>query len=138
DLLTSYNVVEHLYDLNAFAGQTFRMLAPGGRAIHRVDFGPHGNWLERANPLEWLTVPDVLWSLMGSMRATPNRRRFHEVHLALMRAGFVVDAVESEHFAEADLTAIRPHLPRRFRSMPDASLRVKTASYVCRRPEAPC
>jgi hypothetical protein len=135
DLLTSYNVVEHVYDIPAFAAQTCRMLRPGGLAIHRVDFGAHGKWLDQTNPLEWLTVPDSIWRLMGSKRGTPNRWRFHEVRDALTNAGFEVDADESEFFDEGDLASIRPSLAPRMRAMPDASLLVKTASFFCRRPE---
>lgn len=134
DLLTSYNVVEHVYDIPAFAAQTLRMLRPGGLAIHRVDFGAHGKWEEQANPLEWLTVPDGIWTLMGSRRGTPNRWRFHEVRDELTRAGFEVDAEESDFFDDGDLASIRPALGPRIRAMPDASLRVKTACFYCRRP----
>jgi len=135
DLLTSYNVVEHVYDIPAFAAQTCHMLRPGGLAIHRVDFGPHGNWLQQTNPLEWLTVPDPIWRLMGSKRGTPNRWRFHEVRDGLTRAGFEVDSEESEFFDEGDLASIRASLTPRIRAMPDTSLRVKTACFYCRRPE---
>lgn len=134
DLLTSYNVVEHVYDIPAFAEQTCRLLRPGGLAIHRVDFGPHGKWLEQANPLEWLTVPDRLWEVMGSTRAMPNRWRFHEIRDGLTRAGFEVDAAGFEYFDEKDLASIRSSLVARIREMPDASLRVKTACFYCRRP----
>ena len=136
DLLTSYNVVEHVYDIPVFAAQTLRMLRPGGLAIHRVDFGAHGKWLEQANPLEWLTVPDGIWKLMGSKRGTPNRWRFHEVLDELTRAGFEVDAEESEFFDEGELASIRASMAPRIRAMPDASLRVKTACFYCCRPEA--
>ena len=134
DLLTSYNVVEHVYDIPAFAAQTYRMVRPGGLAIHRVDFGAHGKWEEQTNPLEWLTVADGIWKLMGSKRGTPNRWRFHEVRDELNRAGFEVDAEESEFFDEGDLASIRPFLAPRIRAMPDTSLRVKTACFYCRRP----
>ncbi len=134
DLLTSYNVVEHVYDVPSFADQTCRMLRPGGLAIHRVDFGPHGGWLLQSNPLEWLTVPDRLWTLMGSKRGTPNRRRFHEIRDELTRVGFEVQCEECEYFDQADLASIRPHLTHRIRQMPDTSLRVKTARFYCRRP----
>jgi len=71
---------------------------------------------------------------MSSKRGMPNRWRFHEIRARLMRAGFEVDAEELEYFDESDLELIRPSLIARIREMPDASLRVKTACFCCRKP----
>jgi hypothetical protein len=133
DLLTSHNVVEHVYDVPSFAERSFQLLRPGSMAIHRVDFGPHGRWEQRANPLEGLTVPDRVWAMMGSKRGIPNRRRFHEILTEFDRVGFVVETEVRERFdAEAD-EAIRGPMAPRFRKMPLDSLLVKTACFYCRR-----
>ena len=92
DLLVSYNAVEHLFDVPTFARQSFSLLRPGGVAVHRVDFAPHGPWQDRANPFEWLTVSDALYWMMGSARGTPNRLRFNEVARHLEKSGFEVES----------------------------------------------
>lgn len=132
DVLVSTNVVEHLYDLDAFAANSRRLLAPGGVGVHRVDFGAHDVWAFRSDPLEWLTFSDRLWRMMGSRRGAPNRRRFDEVCEALRGAGFEVEAHVEERFPEHELRARRASLARRFRSMSVESLSVKTAVLVTR------
>jgi len=45
DIVTSWQVGEHVRDIRSVAELTARLLAPGGVAVHRVDFGPHDCWL---------------------------------------------------------------------------------------------
>lgn len=134
DIVFSYNVVEHIYDIRQFAINTWKMLKPGGIALHKVDYGPHDVWINRDNSLEWLTVPDTIWQMMGSNRGTPNRLRHVEVVGMLDNAGFEVHPEVSEEFSSADLHSIRAELAPRFRQMPDSALLVKTAVLLCRKP----
>src|SRR5579872_4384186 len=78
DVVCSFQVLEHVNDIEVFAKQNVRLLGPGGIAVHRVDFGPHDCWQGYPDPLTFLRFPDWLWHLMGSNRVTPNRHRFHE------------------------------------------------------------
>jgi SAM-dependent methyltransferase len=134
DLLFSFNVVEHLTDVSALARASERLLAPGGVALHRVDFGPHDVWFGRSSEFEWLTIPDALWRWMGSRRGAPNRLRFHEVVERLSRGACRVEARVLERFDAGALRAALPGFARRFRAMPFDSLCVKTALLVCRLP----
>ncbi len=131
DVVFSHNVVEHLTDVRAMARGTFEALRPGGVAVHRVDFGPHDLWVRRADPLEWLTIPEPVWRWMGSNRGTPNRLRLHEVVLALEEAGFAVESEVGERFPEAWVERLGRR--RRWARVPTESLAARTATLVCRR-----
>jgi hypothetical protein len=131
DLILSNNVVEHVSDLDAFASHSFAMLRSGGHGVHRVDFTAHDAWAACRDPLEWLTVPEVLWHLTGSNRGSPNRYRYHEVREAFERAGFLIEVDLLEAYPLDMIRRARPGLARRFRGMPEDSLAVQTALFVC-------
>jgi hypothetical protein len=107
-----------------------RLLNAGGNAVHRVDFAPHDRWEAYADPLTFLHPPDWLWTLMGSHRALPNRFRHHEFCATFDAAGVTVVKAELESFDPQRID--RSKLARRFREMPEDSLRIASAVYVCR------
>src|SRR5262249_23271020 len=100
DVICSFQVLEHVSDIEAFARQNARFLGPSGVAVHRVDFGPHDCWQRYPDPLTFLRFPDWLWRLMGSNRVTPNRRRFHECKSAFETAGLSATVLETEAVPE--------------------------------------
>ncbi len=130
DIVCSFQVGEHVSDIAAFANVTKAMMARGGVAVDRVDFGPHGVWGKYSDPLTFLRFPDLAWRWMGGARGTPNRRRIHEFVDAFRAAGLVVELHDLEVFESARID--RSKLNRRFREMPPESLRTKTALFVCR------
>jgi hypothetical protein len=130
DVVCSFQVGEHVSDIAAFANATRAMLAPGGVAVHRVDFGPHGVWEKYSDPLTFLRLPDLAWRWMGSARGTPNRRRVHEFVEAFQAAGLTVELHTLEVFESARIDCSK--LNRRFRAMPLESVRTRTALFVCR------
>jgi hypothetical protein len=134
DVVISNNTVEHVVDVESLGRASFAMLRAGGTAAHRVDFAAHDVWSIRPDPLEWLSVPDALWRRMGSHRGTPNRLRFHEVEAAFTRAGFQVEAQILECYERDLIREARPRLARRFRTMSEDSLAVRTAHIFCRKP----
>lgn len=130
DVVCSYQVGEHVSDINAFAKASALLLKSDGVAVHRVDFGPHDCWSYYQDQLTFLRFPDWLWWLMGSNRGTPNRQRYHQFHAAFEKAGLKVDVVGLELFPEE--MVVRARLYKKFRGMPFASLKVGTAIFVCR------
>lgn len=131
DVVCSYQVGEHVNSIEAFAEMNARLLsAPDGVAVHRVDFAAHGCWFYYRDPLTFLRFPDWLWSLMGSNRGTPNRRRFHEFSSAFERAGLDVDVVSRDLYPREDVQI--ESLAEKFRTMPFDSLETATATFVCR------
>jgi hypothetical protein len=131
DLVLSNNVVEHVSDLDVFARHSFRMLRSGGRGVHRVDFTAHDAWAARDDPFEWLTVSDLLWHLTGSNRGSPSRCRYHEVWEAFEGAGFEIGVDLIDSYPVEMIRAARPRLAQRFRGMPEDSLAVRSALFLC-------
>jgi SAM-dependent methyltransferase len=75
DIIVSFDVIEHLQDLPHAVRNMGSLLKPDGRMVHRIDYGPHGVWLSADDPLSFLSVPDWLWTAIGSKRGYPNRVR---------------------------------------------------------------
>jgi SAM-dependent methyltransferase len=111
DVILSYNVLEHVFDMPAALRSMAALLRPGGIMVHRVDYSAHGPWQRYSNGLTFLTVPESIWKLMGTARGTPNRLRHGEVIAMMRQAGFDVKDHPLEHFRASDLEAIRPLLP---------------------------
>lgn len=132
DLVCSFQVGEHVRDIVQFAALTARMLAPGGVAIHRVDFGPHDCWLNYDDPLTFLRFSPGMWAAMGSNRGTPNRRRHHEFLRAFAHAGLTVEVANRACFPNGSIDIGR--LNHRFRDMPEQSLLTANVVYLCRLP----
>lgn len=131
DLAYSRAVLEHVDDLDATFADLAAALAPGGVSVHQVDLKSHG--LHRRNPLDFLTWPQPLWSLMYSGKGVPNRWRVDRYRDALRRAG--LEATLWQPTAEAsarDIAEVRPRLARPFRGTSDADLAWLGFWLVCR------
>lgn len=127
DIICSFQVGEHVSDINAFAEIHTRLLRPDGIGLHRVDFGPHGCWSLYRDAATFLRFSDPVWMLTGSNRGAPNRRRHHEFLEAFDRAGLDTEVLLLEYFDEA--TVEHDKLNKKFREMPRESVMVKTAIY---------
>ncbi len=134
DVVFSYNVLEHVTDVPELARRLWRMMMPGAVCIHRVNYSAHDAWTKRANPLEWLMLPDWLWRAMGSNRGTPNRLRHAEVLEAFEKAGFETRSTILKTYDDALVVQHKPHLAKRFREMPIQSLRVEAAVIQATKP----
>jgi hypothetical protein len=131
DVVCSYQVAEHVVDVDQFASLTASLLGPDGVAIHRVDFGPHDCWTRYNDPLTFLRFAPWLWSAMGSNRGYPNRIRHHELLRALTQAGLEVKCLDRTFYAASRVSLERLHA--RFRQMPIESLLTADAVYLCYR-----
>lgn len=135
DIVCSFQVGEHVSDINAFAEAHNELLGPDAIGLHRVDFGPHDVWHGYRDPTTFLRFSDRIWRLTGSNRGIPNRRRHHEFLSAFEKANLEVDVLLMEHFDEELVDHSK--LDKQFRSMPKDSVLVKTAIYrLKKRPRA--
>lgn len=112
DVVYSYNVIEHVTDPEAVFASAFRILRPDGIMLHRIDFGPHGCWLNYRNPLLFMTISEPIWQAMGSNRGMPNRVRRPEILSALSRQGFTNETLAITTCDSAFAIATQPHLAR--------------------------
>ena len=69
DIDCSHAVGEHVDDVDAFCRVSNESLAPGGVAVHIVDFSGH-QWDDDI----FRRFPEWLWRAMGSNRGFPNRQ----------------------------------------------------------------
>jgi hypothetical protein len=127
DIVCSFQVGEHLSDIDAFAEMHNRVLEDGGIGLHRVDFGPHDVWFSYRDPGTFLRFSDSVWQLTGSNRGVPNRKRHHEFLEAFDRAGLNVDILFVNYFDRSAMDANTWN--KKFRQMPEESVLTGTAIY---------
>ena len=118
DLVLSRAVLEHVDDLPGTFMDMVHAMRPDTRAVHLVDLRSHG--LHRHNPLDFLELSPLIWSLMYSHKGVPNRWRaehYREIltQLALEDVKIVTTLLASQ----ADVAAVRPRLAAPFRDLRD-------------------
>ena len=127
DLICSFQVGEHVTDIDAFAEVHNRVLTDGGVGLHRVDFGPHDCWFSYRDPGVFLRFSDRVWNLTGSNRGVPNRKRHHEFLAAFERANLNVDVLFLDYFDKSAMDLEK--LNRKFLHMPMDAVLTGTAVY---------
>lgn len=133
DLVMSRAVLEHVNDLPASFRDMHTALKPGGIAIHQVDLKSHG--LHRQNPLDFLSWPTWLWSLMYSKKGVPNRLRIDAYRHAVSQCDFELLAMRPTLLASLDdVRSIRADLAEPFKSLSDEDLSCLGFWLICRKP----
>jgi len=133
DMVISRAVLEHVNDLPATFRDMYAALKPGGIAIHQVDLKSHG--LHRRNPLDFLSWPTWLWSLMYSEKGVPNRLRIDAYREAIAQSGLELLAMKPTLLASPDdVRSIRPDLAEPFKKLSDEDLSCLGFWLVCRKP----
>lgn len=131
DIVCSFQVGEHISDIDTFAEIHNRVLNDNGIGLHRVDFGPHDVWFWYRDPGTFLRFSDKIWNMTGSNRGVPNRKRHHEFMEAFERANLDFEVLYTDDF---DRTAMDLNkLDRKFREMPLESVLTGTAIYRLKR-----
>jgi hypothetical protein len=121
DLIISRAVLEHVDDLAATYADMYSALNVGGLAIHEVDLESHG--LHVGNPLDFLTWPPLLWSLMYSNKGAPNRWRVDGHRQAIRASGLRTLSLQPTVLADPrEMQQVRPHLPGPFKAISDEDL----------------
>lgn len=130
DIVFSRAVLEHVNDLSATFVDMADALKPGGVAVHLVDLKSHG--LHQSSPLDFLTWPAWLWSLMYSAKGVPNRLRVDSYRDGVARAGLRLRLLKSTgQYSAAEITAVRPDVAPEFRHLADEDLGSKGFWLVC-------
>ena len=127
DLVCSFQVGEHVSDIDAFAEIHNRVLNNGGIGLHRIDFGPHDCWFSYRDPGVFLRFSDRVWRLTGSNRGAPNRKRHHEFLEAFERAKLNVEILFTANFDRSAMDLEK--LNKKFLKMPMESVLTGTAIY---------
>lgn len=131
DVVCSFQVGEHISDIDAFAEMHNRLLKNSeSAAVHRIDYGPHDSWRTYQDPLTFLRFSDATWNLTGSNRGVPNRFRHHEFMAAFERANLSVEVVHTELFNEKEIDF--DLLSKKFHTMSRESMLIGTGIYLLR------
>jgi len=86
--LFSHNVMEHVEDLESVFKAAHRALRPGGRMLHVIDLGGHGELEDPIPPLDFQTYPDWLFEWMYPTHYRNTRRFLEDYRQATAKAGF--------------------------------------------------
>jgi SAM-dependent methyltransferase len=111
--LFSHNVMEHVEDLEGVFKSSFRALREGGRMLHVIDLGGHGEFEDPLPPLDFQTYPDWLYGWMYPIHHRATRRFLEDYRLAAMAAGFRTVNIKplrkaDEKYVEAVRQKLRP------------------------------
>jgi SAM-dependent methyltransferase len=118
-LVFSHHVLEHVEDLNVMFESAYRALHGGGRMIHVVDLGGHGEFEDPVPPLDFQTYPDWLFAAMYPAHHRNTRRFLADYRAAAARAGFRQVEIRPTRSAEkVYLAAIHPRLRADARRQP--------------------
>ena len=80
DVVYSFSVLEHVRSVDALLEEAWRVLRPGGLAIHSIDLRDHFQLDPGEDWLRFLRYPDRQWDLMTSRRSNwCNRLRSPEL-----------------------------------------------------------
>ena len=118
-LVFSHHVLEHVEDLNKVFETSYCALQVGGRTIHVVDLGGHGQFEDPIPPLDFHTYPDWLFAAMYPAHHRNTRRFLADYRAAAAEAGFKQIEIWATRKAEKTyLTSIHPRLRAAARRQP--------------------
>ena len=134
DLVYSFDVLEHVEDLDAFFSCCRRSLKPGGLSLHKFDLSGHEFFEDPMPPLDFQTYPRWLYRLMFPRyrRAVGN---FADLFFDLMRKnGFEILEIVPLRVADPNyLREIRPRLRNEAQLKSDDILRLLDLVIVARK-----
>jgi len=135
DFVCSFNVGEHVEDLDGFFASCYRATKPGGINVHMIDLGGHGEFEDPLPPLDFQTYPDWLYTMMYPAYNRATRHFFSEHVKASGKAGFKLkDAVKLRTADAACLQTVRPHLRKAAQDLDDEELAVIEFALITQKP----
>ena len=135
DYLFSHHVMEHVEGLESFYRDCHKVLKPGGRMFHCIDFSGHSDLEDPVPPLDFQTYPDWLYRLMYPAFYRATRSFISEHYQAMANAGLVLEDTRVTWRAEADyLASVWPELRTKARSLPREEVGILEAVVVSRKP----
>jgi len=111
DFIFSFDVLEHVEDLDGFFKKCADILSPNGVMLHKFDLSGHEFFEDPMPPLDFQTYPDWLYRLMFPKYRRACRRFLDEIVAAMEKAGFVISGREVLRVAATDyIEVLRPAL----------------------------
>jgi predicted SAM-dependent methyltransferase len=139
DVVFSNSVLEHVLPevIVPLMRESWRVLRPGGYAIHSVNCGDHYAYCDRTiTQVNYLRYSDRYWSLWNNDRQYQNRLRAREFVDAARSVGF--DIAFSYHRPRAELVeeVARMRLPDQFARFTIEELAVTSIDFAAHKPAA--
>ncbi len=131
DLIVSFNVVEHLSNLERAFSNLNQILEKDGVMIHRVDYGPHDVWRSYTNLLSFLAIPDWVWDVLGSNRGYPNRLRHQQIVEQLSQLGLAVSSRISKMAPAECAQELWSTLANRYPGLTAEQISILSAELIC-------
>lgn len=111
DFLYSFDVLEHVEDLDGFFAYCKEVIRPGGIMLHKFDLSGHGLFEDPMPPLDFQTFPRWLFDLIFVKYSRAVGNFADEFSNAMIRHGFEKPEIIPLRVADSDyLEAIWPHL----------------------------
>jgi hypothetical protein len=156
-LIVSRAVLSEIHQIDRAFTAMDRLLEPGGRMLHKIDLTDYGMFSNHGrHPLEFLTIPETLYTAMTEYSNQPNRRRIDYYRNKMRELGYhgglLVTSIVGEpgevlpHKASIEpaadygerslelVSAIRPRLARPFRNLRDTDLLATGIFLIARKP----
>jgi SAM-dependent methyltransferase len=114
DLIVSRAVLEEIYEIDRAFAAMDRLLRPGGALIHKIDLTDYGLFSGKGfHPLEFLTIPNMVYTSMSRYSAIPHRHRVDYYRDKMRSMGyeatlFITRIAGDSHELEPHKAAIRP------------------------------
>jgi SAM-dependent methyltransferase len=134
DLIYSFDVLEHVENLDAFFSCCYRNLRPGGWSLHKFDLTGHEFFEDPMPPLDFQTYPRWLYRLMFP-RYRRAVRNLADLFFDFMRKnGFEILEIVPLRVADPHyLREIRPRLRKEAQLKSDDILRLLDLVIVARK-----
>lgn len=111
DFLYSFDVLEHVEDLEGFFSYCGEIVRPGGIMVHKFDLSGHGLFEDPMPPLDFQTFPRWLFDLIFPKYQRAVGHFADEFLTAMEKYGFTDLKIIPIRVAEADyMSEIWPHL----------------------------
>lgn len=124
-LLFSNHVLEHVEDIEGFFRSCAQVLKPGGKMVHVVDLGGHGEFEDPMPPLDFHLYDDWLYKMMYPEGHRATRRFVGDYVQAASAAGFTAITTGAERSLDlAEVERIKPQLRPRARERSNEELAI--------------
>lgn len=131
DIIFSYGVLEHLYDIDSGFVTMENLLSDQGLLIHNIDYQPHDFWRNYKNPLTHLCVPNLLYKMAyPKFRGYTNRLRHSDFVKSIKRASLKVISVQESEFYPKEVLEIRNSNGSILEKYSDDDLLMQRSTYI--------
>jgi SAM-dependent methyltransferase len=157
-LIVSRAVLEEIHEIDRAFRAMDRLLEPGGRMLHKIDMSDYGAFSNYGmHPLEFLTIPTAVYTLMSAYSGQPNRRRADYYRNKMRELGYsssllvtavvgepgevlphkpgVEEGIDYGAYSLDLVRGIRPRLAKPFRTVRNRDLLIAGVFLIARKPK---